>query len=331
LRRQFKIQVSLFVASLACVLSRGATARAGIGPLADARDCAPTMREAQEQEEAAHLLAARDLYLRCASVPCAMTVRAQCNSKSSQIETELPSFVPVISDKSGRLHVLVELKVDGKLRTSRLDGHAISVDPGTHQVTFGTDDGIFASKELLVQAGERNRVVAVKWPVADAIARVGDGDGASLTGVQGGDPTQSLTPSSQSAVYRTGAAERDVVGIRVEKGESHRGSTALTALLAGAGVAGLGGYALLVYWGRKDNNLLAQCKPSCSQGNTDHIRRLYLEADISLGVGVVALGTATWLLLRPHSSEEASRKSVGYAFSVEPTASGALATVGGAL
>jgi hypothetical protein len=58
----------------------------------------------------------------------------------------------------------------------------------------------------------------------------------------------------------------------------------------------------------------------------DHVSHMYLAADISLGVGILALGAATWLFLAEPSEEE-PRSTQAYRFDVQPTASGAFATV----
>jgi hypothetical protein len=59
---------------------------------------------------------------------------------------------------------------------------------------------------------------------------------------------------------------------------------------------------------------------------------VYLAADVSMGVGVVALAASAWLYLRSSHSEastSAQTPSIGL-LNVQPTLSGAIATVGGA-
>jgi hypothetical protein len=53
---------------------------------------------------------------------------------------------------------------------------------------------------------------------------------------------------------------------------------------------------------------------------------MYLVADISLGVGVLALGAATVVVLTSGSSK---KKEAAYAVDVQPRPSGAFATVSG--
>jgi hypothetical protein len=95
--------------------------------------------------------------------------------------------------------------------------------------------------------------------------------------------------------------------------------------LGGVGLLGAGAYGMLVYWARTDNMALGKCSPNCPQDSVDHIRRLYLAADVSLGVSVAAFGAATWLLVTGASKKPPERSA--YAIDVVPTRAGAYAAV----
>jgi hypothetical protein len=99
--------------------------------------------------------------------------------------------------------------------------------------------------------------------------------------------------------------------------ETRRPSLVPSYLMLASGVVGLGGYGVLTYWGRSDNAKLADCTPNCSPASVEHIRKLYLAANISLGVGVAALVTGVVLRMRNHS----------YQVEVHPSKGGAVATV----
>jgi hypothetical protein len=101
-------------------------------------------------------------------------------------------------------------------------------------------------------------------------------------------------------------------------------------LLGGAGVLGVGSGALLTYWGKKDNDALAQCSPRCAQASVDHIPNLYVAADIAFGAGGVALAVASVLIATSGSSAEKSVQRLGVRVDVHPTASGAMGSVGAA-
>ena len=48
---------------------------------------------------------------------------------------------------------------------------------------------------------------------------------------------------------------------------------------------------------------LKSCDPACSDGAVESVQKRYLFANLSLGVGVAALGAATWLLLTAPSGD----------------------------
>lgn len=66
-------------------------------------------------------------------------------------------------------------------------------------------------------------------------------------------------------------------------------------VLAGVGVAALGSFAAFAITGKSAESAMDGCKPACSQAEVDKMRFRYLLADISLGVGVAALGAGGYL------------------------------------
>jgi hypothetical protein len=82
------------------------------------------------------------------------------------------------------------------------------------------------------------------------------------------------------------------------------------------------------HWGRQDNRLLAQCSPDCPDASVAHLRKLYLAADVSLGVGIVSLIAATWAAASAGPAKETGNRAA-YLMEVTPGRSGAVATVSG--
>jgi hypothetical protein len=86
------------------------------------------------------------------------------------------------------------------------------------------------------------------------------------------------------------------------------------------GVIVSGGLALLgaagfVYFGTRGNQrsdeLESECAPRCSDDELDPVRRDWLVADVSLGVGVVSLGALTWFLISGSSERPAAAVELG--------------------
>jgi hypothetical protein len=105
-------------------------------------------------------------------------------------------------------------------------------------------------------------------------------------------------------------------------------SHALSYLLGGTGLASIGAGALMIYWGRKDNDMLGQCSPSCPPTNVSHVRNMYLAGDVALGVGVASLAASYLVYALSHTKEEKATQDA-LLWNVVPTASGAVAGVSG--
>ena len=314
----------------------------------DSRICLAEYRHAQLLEKAEHLRAAQEEYLKCTDNSCSSSLQRICGIRHTQLNGEIPSFVPVVTDATGKNYVLVEVKADDELLGSRLDGSALNLDPGKHTITFSTDDGVIATKSLIMIQGQRNRIVEVSYPLTSKAGLVVTAAASPAPAIVGADSLENGAPktaehevpppevAAQETIKREEAAglggrAGDAPPTLVARPDSPGHSHALSYALAGTGVAGLAGFGLLTYWGRKDNDLLGGCTPNCAQSSEDHIKRLYLMADVSLGLGVAALVGAYWALAhaRGESVKEESATEAAYMFGVQPTAAGAVGTVSG--
>ena len=103
-------------------------------------------------------------------------------------------------------------------------------------------------------------------------------------------------------------------------------------VLTGVGAIGLGGGLLFNTWGRRDNDLLAKtCGKvnACLQSSVNHVKRNYVIADISAGVGVAALAGEVLTYAFSGPSKETLAAQQAYRVNVEPVHSGAVASVSG--
>lgn len=111
-----------------------------------------------------------------------------------------------------------------------------------------------------------------------------------------------------------------------------QGSITPALVIGGLGVVALGSFAFFGLSGRSDYDDLVQrnCKPNCEQSAVDKVRTKLIVADISLGVGVVALGVATYMILARPKVETSVKTGVSSVrFDVTPTRGGAAAALGG--
>lgn len=281
--------------------------------------CTATYKAATEREQSGHLREASKLWLACAKEACG-SLMGQCSSRYAELEFDTPTVIPLVTNERGQPLVDVQVTFDGQPLIERLDGRGVPVDPGLHEFAFYIGGEVVALERIMVAEGQRNRTIAVSTGPAAARDPQAQAPAAARS-----EPPPADT---RSEVDKPGPG-LSTSGPTLAPPEPRRkgGAPALAYLLGGAGIASLGSAGLLTYWGSKDNSALAQCTPNCRSSSVDHIRELYIAADISFGVGVAALGFSTWLFLKPHSKEEPPAPQTSYTFDVRPTRSGAFATV----
>jgi hypothetical protein len=153
---------------LGMFLFRGAaTARsetAHARPGAEAHACQVAYQSGQQKEQNGHLVEASQLFAQCAEESCGATLWQDCIVRGTRISTALPSVVPLVIDESGAPRTDVQVKMDGQVIASQINGRAIPIDPGTHEFSFSTSAGVFASQKLTIAKGERNHELAVSYP-----------------------------------------------------------------------------------------------------------------------------------------------------------------------
>jgi hypothetical protein len=347
------LEIGAFVAAVLLCATPGTSEPQKISKAAakDRRACKEAFKTAQQLEQSAHLRQARDSLQWCAKANCSAFVRQECTRRYAQLGSDIPSVVPIVTDAAGVPRVDVQVTMDGEVLTSRLDGRALPVDPGLHEFSFSIDGGVIATQKVMIVQGQRNQPISVvlrstdkrgqKRPIAASVTLPARLD--AKTAVLEKPALDSTEP--EKATPEKAAAERAPAG-RSEKtadnaapdgsfddtpteAKPKSGPPTLAYLLGGVGLAGVGAGTLLVYWGRNDNQqLVAQCKPDCSPASVNHVRKTYLAADIALGAGIAALGVST-ILFATSGSKETPPSHSAYAIQVNPTPSGAFATVSG--
>jgi len=309
--------------------------------------CITNYKSGLEQERTGKLLEARELFIRCAKSACGSPLREECTMRFTQLGTDIPSIVPVVTNAAGKPETNIEVAVDGARLTSTLDGHSFVLNPGPHDFSFSKDGHIFASTSLMIVQGQRNRLIAASLqpgpseeaprpakmsrPEARAVA-------AAVTSEPETAPLEKApaAPGVDLAATSPGKTAAPAEGAdltaRAEPTPRRR-IPVLSFVTAGVGVAALGAGALLTYWGRKDTDLLGPCSPRCSAASADHIHNLYLAADISIGVGIAALASSYWAYARSRSMQETGEEEVAVRSTptlvVAPTPSGAVGALSG--
>ena len=288
--------------------------------------CATAYQEGLEHRKSSHLQRAREAFVVCAKTSCGEVLSLQCRGAVQQLDTDIPSVIPFVTDPSGEPIVDVSVSVDGQLIASKLDGRGLIVEPGVHEFSFSTARGVFHTDKILIIEGQRNRLLSVHSNEPLFPAPIA-GAGAARSTVPALAPvTSEATPTSISS---TPVQPSLSASANAGAAPTNGASSVLPIVVGGVGVAAIGTAFLLAHWGSQDNLRLDGCKPNCNAESVDHVRNLYLAADITLGVGVVALGTAAWLFFSAQN-EALPANAQAYEVTVQRTKSGAFAAIKGA-
>ena len=260
---------STSLAGLLAAIAVTSTLLIGEAPArADDRErCASAADQAQQLRDDGKYRRARENLLVCARDVCPAPIKRDCLDWLSQVEATAPTIVFSATD-GGKDLADVKVSVDGTPVTDRLDGKPVQMDLGKHTVKFEYQ-GQTKEEDIIIGAGQKNRNVAVTFNHAAA------------------PPPPAPAPTPPPPV-------------------STEGSLVPALVVGGLGVVALGSFAFFGLGGRSDvSDLERSCKPYCAENDVDKARTKLLIADISLGVGVVALGVATYLFItRPKIDAE---------------------------
>lgn len=123
--------------------------------------CLSAYESAQERERSGHLVEASQLFLTCARATCGGSLRQECATKNAQLNSRLSSVVLAATDIAGKPLTDVQVTVDGKPFTSRLDARPLPIDPGAHEFSFSIAGKVFASQRITISKDDHSRAISV--------------------------------------------------------------------------------------------------------------------------------------------------------------------------
>lgn len=252
-----------------------AAASLGAPGVARAQDnkasCVDAYEQGQRARKQRSLLQAKEAFLFCSSDSCPTPMHADCLGWLEEVDAAIPKGVFDVGSKDGAALADVMVSVDlGPAR--RLDALPIALDPGAHDFVF-TRAGYREHRErLLLAQGE----TMVRHFVLEPLP---------------------ATPDSALPL-----APPPVPKAALDSG-SPRATMWPAWVAAGVGAAGMASFSYFGLRGRSADRALDSCSPNCSVEQTDAVRRDYLVANVSLGVGVAGLlGAGAWILLAPSAT-----------------------------
>jgi hypothetical protein len=233
----------------------------------DKAACVDAAEEGQRLRKEGRLISARDRLLLCASPECPDVVSQDCTGWLGEVQRRLASVVVRARDTHGAALGDVAVSLDGAMLTERAPTAAIELDPGDHVFRCERAGFEATQQRVRVAEGERGGEITCRLKSLEPPPETPSETPAPA------EPTRSTTGAAPSIPWTVWA-------------------------LGGFGVAGIGSFAGFGLSGKSDENADARpktqggCAPDCTNNQVDSIRTKYLVADISLGVGLVALGAA---------------------------------------
>jgi hypothetical protein len=250
---------------------------------ADAKRCVAQNNDGAQLRDGHHLLAAREAYRACVEErECPELVRGECDAALADVKTAIPTLLVAVVDEQQHDLAGATLTLDGQ--PVALDGSAVEVDPGPHELV-ASSGALNAHLQVMAIESDLNRRVelVLRAPHADE-------------------------PPPPSTFTRPVVAPR---------------SKTPGYILGGVGIAAAASFGYFALSGHSEMSALGDCKPFCATSDVQRVRTKYLIADISLGVSLVALaGAGYWLLSGPKVAPAVSKNAFDVAVTAVPAGAG---------
>ncbi|MGC4091036.1 MAG: hypothetical protein QM756_24810 [Polyangiaceae bacterium] len=129
-------------------------------------DCL-TAHEASLKADTEHKLRSeRKELLICAARSCPNDIRKECLRRVDEVNASMPTLVFEVKDAAGNDLSAVRVTVDGEVLAERLDGTALSIDPGEHTFAFESAGQPSVNKRLMIRESEKDRRETVQLVAA---------------------------------------------------------------------------------------------------------------------------------------------------------------------
>jgi hypothetical protein len=290
-----KLATSRRVCTVALVAAAAARPGFALADSSAASQCIAAAEQSQPLRDHDHFKAARDKLLACSRPECPSFVRTDCTKWLADLDGVMPKIVFGAADSTGADLADVRVWLDGEQVAQRLDGSEIAIDPGSHTIRFEHTGSAPIEQQVVVRVGDHHRNVSVRFEGPAAAAPL---------------------PSALSA------------DAPPEQPEGHR-SLLLPITLMGTGVAALGVASFFWLSGLSDHSTMGSgcaVTHSCTQSAVDAGQAKLVVGDVAGGLGILAAGVGTGILVFGQRSPRASEST---ALEVRPVTGGAALELNG--
>ncbi len=214
----------------------------------------------------------------CGRDVCPAIIRRHCGRWLEQIDASIPTVV--FEARTGAAGQAVDVTdvavaIDGTPTLATLNGQPLQVEPGEHELTYTRTGAAPLHAHVLLVAGEKNRRLVVDFP--------------------GIGPRAASGPQARDAPTQA-------------RGEGSTSIRPAAWVFSGLAVAAGASFAYFGVTGKSDLDALrATCAGHCDESSVSAAWNKLVIADVSLAVGAVSVGLATWMFLTPRHSDAAPK------------------------
>jgi hypothetical protein len=270
-------------------------------------DCLAANENAGKLQADKKLRQAREQAAMCAAETCPAELHNTCRQRVSDLNRSIPTVVFQAKAPNGADVTNVKVSIDGQPLVERLEGTAISVDPGSHTFHFEAAGWAPIDKSLIVLEGQKDRVESVVF-------------GGTAAPTPAPTPPDAAAPPASPQPVPPGG-----------DGGAGGGGWSTQKYLA-VGVAGLGLVGIVVgsiegasassSWNNAQNACPSAGCAQHAQAVTDHdnASNAATVSTISFVAGGVLLaGGATWFFLAPSGGGASTTGSTAASLQVTPS------------
>jgi hypothetical protein len=129
--------------------------------------CVDAHETVQNLRSNGKLVEARTAARLCANRACPAAVSGECIGFVRELESEVPTVILRVVDRAGRDLIDIKVMWDDAVLTMRLDGRAIAVNPGRHDVVAIAPDGTESTASVVVRQAEANQRLGLRMEIGE--------------------------------------------------------------------------------------------------------------------------------------------------------------------
>ncbi|MEO7035633.1 MAG: hypothetical protein ABI548_17040 [Polyangiaceae bacterium] len=149
LLKTLSVSAALLVGALTSSAARAADPTTG--------DCLAASEASLKLGNKHALRAERSQLLVCSSSNCPADIRRECTRRVDEVNGAIPTIIFEAKDADGQDLSAVKVTMDGEVLAERLEGSALSIDPGEHTFTFETPGQPVVEKKFVIREAQKER------------------------------------------------------------------------------------------------------------------------------------------------------------------------------